>query len=1133
MKKLMKTLLMLAVTAMMTLCMSVTYFSAGAAGTAVNEKWICAWGTAPTQIGIEGFSNIAAFVGDITARTVITPTASGSKLRVRVSNYYGEEPLKIESMTVAKSTGKSTIDPNSIKVVTFNQGSPSITVPAGKEYYSDPVVMDVQAQQDIAISTYVSEYQDISTMGLCGADSYLTTGDATRVADLDLLKGVIDNKEALDIINKLLGGSLELNLAYSFIKVVPCLTSVDVLSNDAGYSVVVVGDSTVSNEFPLYLSQSIYEEDNITNVGIVGKGIIGNRLLGEGLGYGSLLFGESMIDRMQRDVLSQSGVEYVIVKIGANDIMHPVCIDIKQMYPGIKQPTAQELIEGFRRVFKLCHDAGVKVIAVSITQWKGNTRDYLGTGGKYIRTDEEFEADWRIAQKVNEWLSTTTEHDGYVNLVDISANPLDPDAFLPEYTIDGAHPSDELQRLWGNYFPHSLLGIGNMPGGVKLDKSEILLYINESQRLKAEVYPSTTPNKEVEWYSEDPLIATVDDNGLVKAVSNGVATIVCRTKAGGFIAKCYATVKTKPESVALNKTSATLITTQTLQLAASVLPETASNKRVVWSSSDEKVATVDDKGLVTAVGRGTAVITVKTVEGSATAKCTLTVNKKIEVLGISIDQPNIAIYKGKTATLTAEIEPSNATVKTVKWTTSNKNVATVSQSGVVTGVGAGTAVIKCASVDNPMMSVTCEVKVYIRTEDVTLSRETAKIYETKSFTLKATIYPADATNKRVTWTSSDTSVATVDANGKVTGVRPGVATITCKTVNSSRTATCQVTVVKIIKSTSVKLDKTSLTLKDGYSAFLEPTVYPANTTVKTVKWTSSNTKVATVSADGEVYAVYPGTAVITCTTADTGKTAKCKVTVTEVKPTSVAFAYDSISVDANKVVSLKYTVLPKNATDQTVKFSTSDSSIVQVSQTGKVKGLKPGKSAVITVKTVSGGKVDKITVKVKAVPVSKVSLNTTSVVLGKGRSYQLTANVQPSNATVKTVTWSSSNTKVATVDSKGLIKAVGNGTAYITCKTKSGGLTAKCKVVVKTIKVMGVTLDKSSVKADLGVVFTIKATVIPANATNKKVVWSTSDPKVATVTSSGKVTCVGKGLCEIKCKTVDGGYVDVCKLYVK
>ena len=1115
-----------------------------------NKKWISAWGTAPAELNITGMSTIGSIVGEVTARVVINPTASGEKIRLKLSNYYGNKPLVIYGMTVAKSVPekngevKSQIDKNTLKVVTFNNGEPDVSVAPGDEMYTDEIVLDVKANEPIAVTINIKEYQDIGTMGLSGASTYLTTGEATRVEDFDLLPTLIDEAEMLDTISGILEtftgtDKINLKLAYNFIKIVPAISSLEVLTDDSGYSVVVIGDSTVANEFPEYLSKAIVQQNNVENVGIVGKGLIGNRLLGEGLGLASFIYGDSMTTRFYRDVLKEAGVEYVIMKVGANDIIHPVCEDIISQYPNIKQATAADIIEGYRRIIKECHDADIKIVIASITQWKGNTRDYFDTGSKYLRTEEEFRKDWQIAQEVNEWLASTDEHDGYVDLTTISANPLDEAALLPEYTVDGMNPSSECQKLWSSYFPHSLIGVGTKAGGVRIDKREYALSVGTTKEIVATVIPETAQDKSVVWESSNPKVATVDEKGVVTAIANGTATIRCTTVVGGFTASCNITVTTKPESIMLDYTEREIYTTKSVTLEAIVYPESANDRSVIWSSSNNQVAKVDQNGKVTGVGAGVATITAKTTDSGLTAKCVVNVLKKKEVQSIVIDYKDETvksktIYTNGTNTITLgyTVSPSNATFKDVTWTSSNPAVATVDPMGKVKAVSVGKTVIKCSSDDNPMVTATCTVYVKVRATDIDISSTSIKLYETKTKTLKATILPADASNKSVTWKSLNTKIAKVDSNGKVTGVKAGTTYVTATTANGKYTVKCKVTVQKTIYSEKVLLDKTSLTLDDGKSYYLEATVFPDNTTTKTLVWSSSNKKVAEVDQYGEVTAVSPGTAYIYCKTKDTGVSVKCKVTVKEVKPTSISFATKTIEVEYGDIVKLKPTIKPSNATDKTLKWSSSDPSVVKVSQAGNIKGLKAGKSAVITVTTNTGNFKAQITVKVSPISVKKVSLSRTSVALSKGKTYQLDATVTPSNATNKTLTWSSSNTKVATVDKNGKVTTIKNGTTVITCKS-ANGKTASCTITVRDVKVTGVELDMTSVLADVGSTFTVKATVLPSNATNQKVIWSSSNKSVAKISSSGKVTAVAPGVCQITATTVDGEHTAVCMITVR
>ena len=256
------------------------------------------------------------------------------------------------------------------------------------------------------------------------------------------------------------------------------------------------------------------------------------------------------------------------------------------------------------------------------------------------------------------------------------------------------------------------------------------------------------------------------------------------------------TIKEEPkpiETIILNKTDITLTkgTSETLQ--ATINPsDTTDDKTLKWTSSNPDVATVDNTGKVTAVGGGTATITVKSQNGKE-ASCEVKVTSKIE--SISLNKSNITLSKGTSETLKATINPSDTTDdKTLKWTSSNPNIATVDNTGKVTAVGGGTATITVKSQNGKEAS--CEVKVTSKIESISLNKSNITLSKGTSETLKATINPSDATDdKTLTWKSEDENIAKVDGNGKVTGVGTGTTNIIVTTSNG-KSAACKVTVVR-------------------------------------------------------------------------------------------------------------------------------------------------------------------------------------------------------------------------------------------------------------------------------------------------------------------------------------------------
>ena len=307
----------------------------------------------------------------------------------------------------------------------------------------------------------------------------------------------------------------------------------------------------------------------------------------------------------------------------------------------------------------------------------------------------------------------------------------------------------------------------------------------------------------------------------------------------------------------------------------------------------------------------------------------------ITVAEIKLSQSTLSMKKGETAALTVTITPENATDKAVDWTSSDTKIATVDSTGKVTAVSAGTASITCTAKDGSDKKATCKVTVtdptppkpsVVKVAKITLNKTTASVGKGKTMQLTATVTPTNATNKAVTWKSSNTKIATVSSTGKVTAKAAGTVTITCTAKDGSgKKATCKVTVTEpkppvkpTVKVTKVTLNKKAATLSPKETLTLRATVTPTNATNKAVTWKSSNTKIATVSSTGRVTAKSAGTVTITCTAKDgSGKKATCKITVYNNTQAYVARIYTKALGRAAEPAGLNYWVGEINAKRRT------------------------------------------------------------------------------------------------------------------------------------------------------------------------------------------------------------------------
>ena len=296
---------------------------------------------------------------------------------------------------------------------------------------------------------------------------------------------------------------------------------------------------------------------------------------------------------------------------------------------------------------------------------------------------------------------------------------------------------------------------------VSVEPATLNIAKGESHQLTATVLPENATNKTVSWSTSDASVATVSD-GLVTAVAPGKASITVKTNDGAKTAVCDVTVSIFVSGIVVNPTALAITEGETGVITATIIPENASNKNLIWTTSDPTVATVNE-GTVTGVAPGTALITVKTIDGEKTASCAVTVNTKVyAVTGVKVEPESLSLVEGETGTVTAIVEPENATNKSVIWYTSNPDVVTVSQ-GTVTAVAAGTANVTVRTSDGDFSAV-CSVTVTekaLPVTGVTVSPELLTVIVGDKGTVTATVLPEKAGNKNVTWTSGNESVATV------------------------------------------------------------------------------------------------------------------------------------------------------------------------------------------------------------------------------------------------------------------------------------------------------------------------------------------------------------------------------------
>lgn len=612
-------------------------------------------------------------------------------------------------------------------------------------------------------------------------------------------------------------------------------------------------------------------------------------------------------------------------------------------------------------------------------------------------------------------------------------------------------------------------------------------------------------NRDVTWTSSAPDIATVSENGLVTFLKPGKATIVVKTVdagiSGNLIDTCEFYINNPVTSVDLDYTDITLKMGEEFRLTALVLPEDASDKTVLWSSSDTNVATVNENGMVTAVNSGSATILCKSADSGETSMCNVTVYQP--VTGVTISNESMTVRKGQEFWLNATCQPENAMNKLIIWSSSDTSIATVDKNGKVTAVEPGDCVITATSQDSGV-TARCSLTVTQPITGIFLNTNAKTILAGEKFVIIPTIEPLDADNKNVTYTSSDTSVATVDSDGIVTGVRGGKTVIIVKTEERGLIASCLVTVQEFVSSVNITQDSAQMNL--GAVLQLQAEVLNETATNRKLTWSSTNNGIVQVDSTGKVTAVGMGTATIYAYATDgSGLYDTCQITV--IKPVgSIVIQPSSVTVSEGKTARVTATVYPADASIQDIEWSSSDPAVATVDYNGEITGITKGICKIFA--TSSDGNnivgVCRVTVK-ETVPATGITINSKNITMLPGQTRALSARIKPARST-EGIYWVSGDTSVATVSADGVVTARGQGMTEIYCISDETGVESSCEVIVLAMNATFITLGQYDT-FDLDVF-----------GSTERIRWYSNNKRVATVTTSGQVVARMPGTTTITAK---------------
>lgn len=603
------------------------------------------------------------------------------------------------------------------------------------------------------------------------------------------------------------------------------------------------------------------------------------------------------------------------------------------------------------------------------------------------------------------------------------------------------------------------------------------LYSGMSFMLTASASPVDADNPTVTWTSLTPETVKVDAfTGKVTCLSAGEAAVAASANdLGGAYAEYRFSVLTGATQIEFVSLPGILREEETFELVLTVYPETAEDKSLSFSSSDESVFTVTPSGLITAVAPGSAYVTATAANG-LTQTAPVTVLTPVSSVESVLD--TLYLNPGMTADPLGNfvfVKPENATYTALTWSSDNGIVAKVDKTtGLITAVSDGTCVIKGVSHNGKTISITVRV---VSDAKVISKMAISSTYGSLNVGNTAYLTPSASPSTKYTtgtWYSDNPDVLDVvfvDSSNKATikAISPGFATIYAVS-SSGITARCTV-VVNPIVVTGMHLNAESVSLNAGDSFPLAATIEPENATAVSLTWTSSNPAVASVDENGLVHALSGGACTITARTED-GVAAACKITVGAVRMTQADMVHSEITVLAGETGYPEYTYAPENATPASFFWRSSDTNVVSVSSmTGEMKYIKAG-SAVVSGTALDGSGLNiAMTVYVTETPITSFAVNANEVALMPGETFEVHTRVLPVNASYAAPAFASDNTDIACVSEGGVITAVSKGTARITATVGFGDY-----VFTETISVTVEPVNDVTYRALIMGQFTVPAT---------------------------------------------------------
>jgi len=672
------------------------------------------------------------------------------------------------------------------------------------------------------------------------------------------------------------------------------------------------------------------------------------------------------------------------------------------------------------------------------------------------------------------------------------------------------------------------------------------VFNGKNLQMSATVLPSEAKDKSFTWSVVNGTgSATISGSGLLTPTYVGTVSVRAAANDGsGVCGEKIITITNPVTAIVISGKDgvSSILNGKDLQMNATVSPADATDKSVVWSITDGagSAAINAATGVMTATGVGAVTVRATANDGSGIyEEKTITVTAPAAAIFVSAQDGVSSVFNGKTLQMSATVSPSGATDKSFTWSVINgTGSAAIDKAGLLTAKGIGTVIVRAMANDGSgvygqkMISITIPVKG-IAVEGYNSAEH---VFTGKSLQMSATISPADATEKSVTWSVvTGTGSATIDDSGLLTAA--GVGTVTVRATAKDGSGVYGEKTITITKPVA----EITVAGKDGAaSVFIDRTlqmnavVTPADATDNSFTWSVVNgTGSATIDQTGLLTAASIGTVTVRATAND-GSGVYGEKTITITKPVAeitVAGKDGAASVFIDRTLQMNATISPSDATVKSVTWSVvTGTGSATIDQTGLLTAASVGTVTVrATAKDGSGVYGEKTITITKPVVQIAVTSDNGAISLVNGTSLQMTALVTPSDAADKSVLWNTTNdTGSATIEDSGLLTATSIGTVTVRATAKdSSGVYGEITIEVTSseIKVTKITVTPKDGTATIlkNDTLQMSAAVSPSNATNPAVTWTVANGTgSATISETGLLTATGSGTVTVTATAKDG-----------